>query len=79
MLSNDFDTAKDLLEQALSLAKNKKYYDFLAFIWVRLGICSKDSALIDKGRTLITAAEEPEMSVVIEQEIEKFGYVFESK
>jgi transcriptional regulator with XRE-family HTH domain len=79
MLSNDFYTAKDLLEQALSLAKNKKYYDFLAFIWVRLGICTKDRALIEKGRTLIIAAEEPGMLVVIEQEIEKFSYVFDSK
>jgi hypothetical protein len=79
MLSNEFDIAKDLLEQALSLAKSKKFYDFLAFIWIRLGICTKDRSLIDKGRTLIIAAEEPEMSVVVEQEIEKFSYVFEKK
>jgi transcriptional regulator with XRE-family HTH domain len=72
MKSGEFDEAIDFLQQALPMAKSGKYYDFLSAIWVRLGICTKDENLIQKGMTLIEAADEPAFSQALSAEIESF-------
>ena len=49
-----------------------KRHDRIAVCQVRLGICHKDKALIDKGLFILETIEEIETLKVMKSEVEKF-------
>ncbi len=51
-------------------AKNKKSYDRLAICYVRIGICTDDSKLIQKGFSLLELTEETSMLSHLKKEVE---------
>ena len=59
-------TCYTLLEDA----KNKKSYDRLAICYVRIGICTDDSKLIQKGFSLLELTEETSMLSHLKKEVE---------
>ena len=50
--------------------KNKKSYDRLAICYVRIGICTDDSKLIQKGFSLLELTEETSMLSHLKKEVE---------
>lgn len=63
---------EQLTQKILTLSKELKVYNSLGFAQVRLGICQKDEALIDKGLTLLKLTEEDELVATLEKEVEQF-------
>ena len=53
-------------------AKNKKSYDRLAICYVRIGICTDDSKLIQKGFSLLELTNETSMLSYLQKEVETY-------
>ncbi|EDK73531.1 hypothetical protein CGSSp3BS71_08401 [Streptococcus pneumoniae SP3-BS71] len=70
-LSNqDKNMCKQICYTLLEDAKNKKSYDRLAICYVRIGICTDDSKLIQKGFSLLELTEETFMLSHLKKEVE---------
>ena len=67
--------AQAILLENLELAKRLKRYDYLATIWVRLGICQHSKKKIDKGLALLEMAGEEKMIEFLKKEIAEFTMV----
>ncbi|TKW74339.1 MAG: DNA-binding protein, partial [Staphylococcus hominis] len=50
----------------------KKSYDMLAICYVRVGICTDDPKLIQKGFSLLELTEETSMLSHLKQEVETY-------
>lgn len=57
---------------ALEIAQKLKRYDYLGFAQVRLGICQKDEALIEKGMALLQLTDETSLVESLTEEIKKY-------
>ncbi|KXT74253.1 hypothetical protein STRDD10_01070 [Streptococcus sp. DD10] len=53
-------------------AKTNKLYDMLAFSYTRIGICTQDKQLIQKGISLAELVEDENLLTELKQEIDTF-------
>ena len=68
----DKNMCKQICYTLLEDAKNKKSYDRLAICYVRIGICTDDSKLIQKGFSLLELVDETSMLSHLKQEVETY-------
>ena len=66
----DRNMCQQICYTLLEDAKNKKSYDRLAICYVRIGICTDDSKLIQKGFSLLELTEETSMLSHLKKEVE---------
>ena len=66
----DKNMCQQICYTLLEDAKNKKSYDRLAICYVRIGICTDDSKLIQKGFSLLELTEETSMLSHLKKEVE---------
>lgn len=72
LYNQDKNMCKQICYTLLEDAKNKKSYDRLAICYVRIGICTDDSKLIQKGFSLLELADETSMLPHLKQEVETY-------
>ena len=70
LYNQDKNMCKQICYTLLEDAKNKKSYDRLAICYVRIGICTDDSKLIQKGFSLLELTEETSMLSHLKKEVE---------
>ncbi|TVW90681.1 DNA-binding protein, partial [Streptococcus pneumoniae] len=70
LFNQDKSRCKQICYTLLEDAKNKKSYDRLAICYVRIGICTDDSKLIQKGFSLLELTEETSMLSQLKKEVE---------
>ena len=70
LYNQDKNMCKQICYTLLEDAKNKKSYDRLAICYVRIGICTDDSKLIQKGFSLLEITEETSMLSHLKKEVE---------
>jgi len=70
LYNQDKNMCKQICYTLLEDAKNKKSYDRLAICYVRIGICTNDSKLIQKGFSLLELTEETSMLSHLKKEVE---------
>ena len=70
LYNQDKNRCKQICYTLLEDAKNKKSYDRLAICYVRIGICTNDSKLIQKGFSLLELTEETSMLSHLKKEVE---------
>ncbi|OFL52832.1 DNA-binding protein [Streptococcus sp. HMSC073F11] len=70
LYNQDKNICKQICYTLLEDAKNKKSYDRLAICYVRIGICTDDSKLIQKGFSLLELTEETSMLSHLKKEVE---------
>ena len=68
----DKNMCQQICYTLLEDAKNKKSYDRLAICYVRIGICTDDSKLIQKGFLLLELTEETSMLSHLKKEVETY-------
>ena len=68
----DKNMCQQICYTLLEDAKNKKSYDMLAICYVRIGICTDDSKLIQKGFSLLELTEETSMLSHLKKEVETY-------
>lgn len=69
LYNQDKNMCKQICYTLLEDAKNKKSYDRLAICYVRIGICTDDSKLIQKGFSLLELTEETSMLSHLKKEV----------
>lgn len=69
---------EEILLHLLSICKQTKRYDSLGLAQVRLGICRRDTALIEKGKELLSLCEE-ELLQLAELEIDRYLTTFDTR
>ena len=72
LYNQDRNMCQQICYTLLEDAKNKKSYDRLAICYVRIGICTDDSKLIQKGFSLLELTEETSMLSHLKQEVETY-------
>ena len=72
LYNQDKNMCKQICYTLLEDAKNKKSYDRLAICYVRIGICTDDSKLIQKGFSLLDLTEETSMLSHLKKEVETY-------
>ena len=72
LYNQDKNMCKQICYTLLEDAKNKKSYDRLAICYVRIGICTDDSKLIQKGFSLLELVDETSMLSHLKQEVETY-------
>ena len=72
LYNQDKNMCKQICYTLLEDAKNKKSYDRLAICYVRIGICTDDAKLIQKGFSLLELTEETSMLSHLKQEVETY-------
>ena len=70
LYNQDKNMCQQICHTLLEDAKNKKSYDRLAICYVRIGICTDDSKLIQKGFSLLEITEETSMLSHLKKEVE---------
>ena len=70
LYNQDKNMCQQICYTLLEDAKNKKSYDRLAICYVRIGICTDDSKLIQKGFSLLEITEETSMLSHLKKEVE---------
>ena len=68
----DKNMCQQICYTLLEDAKNKKSYDRLAICYVRIGICTDDSKLIQKGFSLLELTNETSMLSYLQKEVETY-------
>ena len=68
----DKNICQQICDTLLEDAKNKKSYDRLAICYVRIGICTDDSKLIQKGFSLLEITDETSMLSHLKKEVETY-------
>ena len=71
--NNHKNKCLELSQQALELALEQKRYDQLGFSQIRIGICTKDKVLIDKGRQLLELTNETTLLHQLQKEIQDYS------
>ena len=72
LYNQQLDDCKRIINIVLQLAREEKRYDKLAFSQVRLGICTKDDSLIQKGLQILELIEDQELLNTAQEEVEQF-------
>ena len=72
LYNQDKNMCKQICYTLLEDAKNKKSYDRLAICYVRIGICTDDAKLIQKGFSLLELTEETSMLSHLKKEVETY-------
>ena len=72
LYNQDRNMCKQICYTLLEDAKNKKSYDRLAICYVRIGICTDDAKLIQKGFFLLELTEETSMLSHLKKEVETY-------
>ena len=72
LYNQDKNMCQQICYTLLEDAKNKKSYDRLAICYVRIGICTDDSKLIQKGFSLLELTEETSMLSHLKKEVETY-------
>ena len=72
LYNQDKNICQQICYTLLEDAKNKKSYDRLAICYVRIGICTDDSKLIQKGFSLLELTEETSMLSHLKKEVETY-------
>ena len=72
LYNQDKNMCKQICYTLLEDAKNKKSYDRLAICYVRIGICTNDSKLIQKGFSLLELTDETSMLSHLKKEVETY-------
>ena len=72
LYNRDKNMCQQICYTLLEDAKNKKSYDRLAICYVRIGICTDDSKLIQKGFSLLELTEETSMLSHLKKEVETY-------
>lgn len=72
LYNQDKNMCQQICYTLLENAKNKKSYDRLAICYVRIGICTDDAKLIQKGFSLLELTEETSMLSHLKKEVETY-------
>ena len=72
LYNQDKNMCQQICYTLLEDAKNKKSYDRLAICYVRIGICTDDAKLIQKGFSLLELTEETSMLSHLKKEVETY-------
>lgn len=72
LYNQDKNMCQQICYTLLEDAKNKKSYDRLAICYVRIGICTDDSKLIQKGFSLLEITDETSMLSHLKKEVETY-------
>ena len=72
LYNQDKNMCQQICYTLLEDAKNKKSYDRLAICYVRIGICTDDSKLIQKGFSLLELTDETSMLSHLKKEVETY-------
>ena len=72
LYNNRLDDCQRITEMILPLAKQTKRYDKLGFAQVRLSICQRDDALIQKGLQLLELTEETTLLENLKEEVKQY-------
>ena len=72
LYNQDKNMCQQICYTLLEDAKNKKSYDRLAICYVRIGICTDDARLIQKGFSLLELTEETSMLSHLKKEVENY-------
>ena len=79
LYNQDKNMCKQICYTLLEDAKKKKHYDRLAICYVRIGICTDDSKLIQKGFSLLELTDETSMLSHLKKEVETYYQAKERK
>ena len=72
LYNQDKNMCQQICYTLLEDAKKNKHYDRLAICYVRIGICTDDSKLIQKGFLLLELTDETSMLSHLKQEVETY-------
>ena len=72
LYNKDKNMCKQICYTLLEDAKNKKSYDRLAICYVRIGICTDDAKLIQKGFSLLELTDETSMLSHLKKEVKTY-------
>ena len=72
LYNQDRNMCQQICYTLLEDAKKKKHYDRLAICYVRIGICTDDSKLIQKGFSLLELTDEISMLSHLKKEVETY-------
>ena len=72
LYNQDRNMCQQICYTLLEDAKNKKSYDRLAICYVRIGICTDDSKLIQKGFSLLELIDETAMLSHLKKEVDTY-------
>ena len=72
LYNQDKNMCKQICYTLLEDAKNKKRYDNLAIAYVRIGICTNNELLIQKGFSLLELTNETSMLSHLQKEVETY-------
>ena len=72
LYNQDRNMCQQICYTLLEDAKKKKHYDRLAICYVRIGICTDDSKLIQKGFSLLELTDETSMLSHLQKEVETY-------
>ena len=72
LYNQDRNMCQQICYTLLEDAKKKKSYDRLAICYVRIGICTDDSKLIQKGISLLELTDETSMLSHLQKEVENY-------
>ena len=73
LYNQDKNMCKQICYTLLEDAKNKKRYDNLAIAYVRIGICTNNELLIQKGFSLLELTNETSMLSHLQKEVETYS------
>ena len=72
LYNQDRNMCQQICYTLLEDAKNKKSYDRLAICYIRIGICTDDSKLIQKGFSLLELTDETSMLSHLKKEVDTY-------
>ena len=72
LYNQDRNMCQQICYTLLEDAKKKKHYDRLAICYIRIGICTYDSKLIQKGFSLLELTDETSMLSHLQKEVETY-------
>lgn len=72
LYNQDRNMCQQICYTLLEDAKKKKHYDRLAICYVRIGICTDDSKLIQKGFSILELTDETSMLAHLQKEVETY-------
>ena len=72
LYNGDKSLCKQLYYTLLEVAKISRQYDTLAFSYIRIGICTNDTQLIQNGLSLAKLVEDDHLLTELEREVDIF-------
>ena len=72
LYNGDKSLCKQLCYTLLEVAKISRQYDTLTFSYIRIGICTNDTQLIQNGLSLAKLVEDDHLLTELEREVDIF-------